>query len=154
MPDQSLTAKVVVAFKGSVKTNGNKWKDHVDIRLTIGRRAERRTVQGGGLDVLPAEIISSGEFEVPLSTDILEIPTTPIDPNSLSFWMEAIVNDGAFPLITIIKESVNQVPNTATLTFTARVTEIVPGDKAGEDPAETYIVRFIPVTHTSFIRSA
>lgn len=154
MPDQSLTSKVVVAFKGSVQTNGNKWKDRVDVRITIGRRGERRTVQGGGLDVLPAEIISEGEFTVPLSTDVLEVPATPIDPNSLSFWMEEIINNGKFPLITIIKESINQVPDTATLTFTARVTEIVPGDKEGESPEELYTVRFVPVTLTSFVRTA
>ncbi len=153
MADQSLTAKVVVAFKGSVQTNGNKWKDHVDIRLTIGRRAERRTVQGGGIDVLPAEIISEGEFEVPFTTDVLEVPATPVDADSLSFWIDAIIA-GSFPLITIVKESVNQVPDTATLTFTARVTEIVPGNKEGEEATESYILRFVPVTLTSFVRSA
>jgi len=154
MPDQSLPAKVVVAFKGSVQTNGNKWKDRVDIRLTLGREAQTRTVQGGGLDILPGKIISRGEFEVPLTTDILEVPTTPIDPDSLSFWVKSIIVDGVFPVITILKESKNKVPDTGTLSFTAEVYEVVPGDKAGEDPEETYICRFIPKIHTSWVRTA
>lgn len=154
MPDQSLPAKVVIAFKAEIRTNGNLWKDRVSVRLTLGRRAETRTVQGGGIDVLPAEIISSGEFEVPLTTDILEVPTTPIDPNSLSFWVNEILNNGKFPVITITKISKNKVPDTSTLSFTAEVTEIVPGDKEGEEAEEKYICRFIPTIHTSWIRTA
>lgn len=154
MPDQSLPAKVVVAFKGSVQSNGNRWKDRVDVRITLGRRAETRTVQGGDLDILPGEIISRGEFTVPLTTDILEVPTTPIDPNSLSFWIREIIVNGTFPVITIIKESVNKVPDTGTLSFTAEVYEVVPGDKAGESPEELYTCRFIPKIHTSWVRTA
>lgn len=154
MPDQSLPAKVVVAFKGSVQTNGNKWKDRVSVRITLGRRAETRTTQGGGIDILPAEIISRGEFEVPLTTDVLEVPTTPIDPNSLSFWIDSIITKGIFPVITIIKESVNKVPDTGTLSFTAEVYEVVPGDKEGEGAEETYICRFIPSILTSWVRTA
>jgi len=154
MVDQSLPAKVVVAFKAQITSNGNLWKDHVDVRITLGRRAETRTVQGGGIDVLPAEIISRGEFQVPLTTDILEVPSTPIDPDSLSFWVREIITNGKFPVITITKKSLNKVPDTGTLSFTAEVYEVVPGDKEGEDADEKYIVRFIPTIHTSWVRTA
>lgn len=154
MADQSLPAKVVVAFKGEIKTNGNLWKDRVSVRLTLGRRAETRTVQGGGVDVLPAEIISRGEFEVPMTTDILEVPVTPIDPNSLSFWVREILVNGKFPVITITKASKNKVPDTGTLSFTAEVYEVVPADKEGEEAEELYVCRFIPTIYTSWIRTA
>jgi len=91
MVDQFLTQKVVIAFKAKVQTNGNLWKDKVSVRVTLGRRAETRTVQGGGIDILPAEIISAGEFEVPLTTDVLETVVTPVDPNTLSFWIHSIL---------------------------------------------------------------
>jgi len=153
MVDQFLTAKVVVAFKAQIQTNGDLWKDEVLVRLTLGRRAESRTVQGGGIDILPAEIISSGEFEVPLATDVLETVTTPVNPDSLSFWVHSILVTGAFPDITIIKIDENRDANTATLEFVATITEIVPGDKEEGNADEKVIVRFIPKTFTKFVRS-
>jgi len=153
MVDQFLTQKVVVAFKAQIKTNNNLWKDEVFVRVTLGRRAETRTVQGGGLDILPAEIISSGEFEVPLTTDVLETVDPAVNPDSLSFWIQEIIDNGAFPDITIIKIDENRDANTATLEFVAAITEIVPGDKEEADADEKVIVRFIPKTHTKFVRS-
>jgi len=154
MVDQFLTAKVVVSFKAQIQTNGDLWKDDVQVKLTLGRRAERRTVQGGAIDALPAEIISEGEFEVPLATDVVETVSTPISPDSLSFWINAILNTGAFPEITIIYQATNRDGDTATLNFTAFVTEVSPMDKlqpnAGAD--QKCIVRFIPKTYTNFIR--
>lgn len=152
MVDQFLTAKVVVAFKAQIKTNGDLWKDEVLVRLTLGRRAEVRTVQGGGIDVLPGEIISSGEFEVPLATDVIETVDPPVSADSLSFWIQAIY-DGTFPELTIIYQSENRNANKATLNFTAIVTEIVPMDKEEGSADQKCIVRFIPKTYTSFIRT-
>ena len=152
MVDQFLTQKVVIAFKAKIQTNGNLWKDKVSVRVTLGRRGEARTVQGGGIDILPAEIISAGEFEVPLTTDVLETITTPVGPDSLSFWIFEILVNGKFPDITIIKIDENRDANTATLEFVATITEIVPGDKE-EGADEKCIVRFIPKTLTKFVRS-
>lgn len=152
MVDQFLTAKVAIAFKEQIQTNADLWKDEVMVRLTLGRRAETRTVQGGGIDVLPAEIISSGEFEVPLTTDVIETVDPPINPDSLSFWTQAIF-DGNFPLITIIKQDENRDADKATILFTARVTEVVPGDKEEGNADVKTIIRFIPVTYTSWLRT-
>lgn len=151
MVDQFLTAKVVVAFKAQISTNGDLWKDEVKVRLTLGRRAERRTVQGGGLDVLPAEIISEGEFEVPLTSDVIETVHPPVNPDSLSYWIKSILTDGDLPDITVTKQSENRDGDQPVLSFTATVTEIVPGDKE-DDAHETSIIRFVPKTLTSFIR--
>lgn len=155
MVDQFLTQKVVISFKGQIKTNNNLWKDDVQVRLTLGRRGEARTVQGGGIDILPAEIISNGEFEVPLATDVIEILTTPANPDSLSFWIHEILVNGKFPDITIIYQSENRDGDKVTLNFIATVTEVSPKDKlqpsAGAD--QKCIVRFIPKTFTSFIRT-
>jgi len=155
MVDQFLTQKVVISFKAQIKTNDDLWKDDVQVRLTLGRRGEKRTVQGGGIDILPAEIISSGEFEVPLTTDVIETVATPISPDSLAFWIHAILVTGAFPELTIIYQAENRDGDTATLNFTAIVTEVTPMDKlqpsAGAD--QKCIVRFIPKTYTSFIRA-
>lgn len=153
MVDQFLTQKVTVAFKAKISTNADLWKDEVLVRLTLGRRGESRTVQGGGIDILPAEIISSGEFEVPLTTDVLEVPTTPINPDSLSFWINEILNNGAFPELTITKVSENRDGDTGTLSFTGIITEIVPGDKEKNVADEKTIVRFVPKTYTSFVRT-
>lgn len=153
MVNQFLTAKVVVAFKAEIQTNGDIWKDQVDVRLTIGRRAEKRTVQGGDIDVLPAELINEGEFEVPMTTDVIETVNPPVNPDSLAFWINEIWKNGKFPDITIIKKDENRDANTATLIFIATVTEIVPGDKEGEEADEVCIVRFVPKTFTSFIRA-
>lgn len=155
MVDQFLTQKVVISFKGQIKTNGNLWKDDVQVRLTLGRRGEARTVQGGGIDILPAEIISNGEFEVPLTTDVIETVTPPVSPDSLSFWIYEILVNGAFPDITIIFQGENKDADKAILNFVASVTEVSPMDKlqpaAGAD--QKCIVRFIPKTFTSFIRT-
>jgi len=154
MVDQFLTAKVVVSFKAQIQTNGDLWKDDVQVRLTLGRRGEARTVQGGGIDILPAEIISSGEFEVPLTTDVIETVDPPISPDSLSFWIQEIF-DGKFPEITIIYQGENRDANKATLNFTAIVTEVQPMDKLqpSAGASQQCIVRFIPKTYTSFIRT-
>ena len=154
MVDQFLTAKVVVSFKAQIQTNGDLWKDDVQVRLTLGRRAETRTVQGGAIDAIPAEIISSGEFEVPLTTDVVEVPATPINPDSLSFWINEILNTGAFPVITILYQSENQAGETATLSFDAFVTEVTPMEKLQPAAGATQqcIVRFIPKVFTSFRR--
>lgn len=155
MTDQFLTQKVVINIKAQLQTNGDLWKDNVQVRLTLGRRGERRTVQGGGIDVLPAEIISEGEFEVPLTTDVIETVSTPVNPDSLSFWINEILNNGAFPELTIIYRTENRDGDTATLNFTAIVTEIVPAEK--DEPSSSAdqqcIVRFIPKTYTNFIRA-
>ena len=153
MVDQFLTAKVVVNIKAQIQTNGDLWKDDVQVRLTLGRRGEKRTVQGGGIDILPAEIISEGEFEVPLATDVLETVDPPISPDSLSFWIQEIF-DGKFPEITIIYRAENRDGDSGTLNFTAIVTEVVPMDKdqPSSSADQKCIIRFIPKTYTSFIR--
>lgn len=153
MVDQFLTAKVVVSFKAQIQTNGDLWKDDVQVRLTLGRRAETRTVQGGGIDALPAEIISAGEFEVPLTTDVVEVPSTPINPDSLSFWIKEIF-DGIFPVITILYQAENQAGETVTLSFDSFVTEVTPMEKLQPAAGATQqcIVRFIPKDYTSFRR--
>ena len=153
MVDQFLTQKVTIAFKAKVLTNGDLRKDEVNIRVTLGRRAEARTVQGGGIDILPGEIISSGEFEVPFTTDVVETVTPPVNPDSLSFWIYEILVNGKFPDITIVRSSENRDADVATLNFTAIVTEIVPADKEKGSADEKCIVRFIPKTFTSFIRT-
>lgn len=153
MTDQFLTAKVTVAFKAQIQTNGDLWKDEVLVRLVLGRRGERRTVQGGGLDVLPAEIISEGEFEVPLATDVVEAVDPAVNPDSISYWIQEILDNGKFPEITIIRQSENRDGDTATLNFTAFVTEIEPSNKEEGSADEKCIVRFIPKTYTSFIRA-
>jgi len=153
MTDQCLTAKVVVAFKAQIQTNGDLWKDEVLVRLTLGRRGERRTVQGGGIDVLPAEIISEGEFEVPLATDVVEVPATPVSADSLSFWINSILVTGAFPEITIIYQAENRDGDKGTLNFTAVVTEVVPMDKEDGNADQKTIIRFVPKTYTSFVRT-
>lgn len=154
MVDQFLTAKVVISIKAQIQTNGDLWKDDVQVRLTLGRRGERRTVQGGGIDILPAEIISTGEFEVPLTTDVVEVPSTPVNPDSLSFWIKAIL-DGDFPELTILYQSENKDGDVTIMSFTAIVTEVQPMDKlqpsAGADMKT--IIRFVPKTYTSFVRA-
>lgn len=152
MVDQFLTGKVVVAFKMKISTNSDLWKDSVKARITIGRAAERRTVQGGGLQVLPGEIISTGEFEVPLTTDVIETVNPPVNPDSLSFWMKSIIVDGIFPVVTMTKVDENQAADIISNSFTSEIIEIVPGDKE-EGADEKVIVRFIPTIHTSFIRT-
>lgn len=153
MVNQFLPAKVVVAFKAAISTNGNLWKDRVDVRLTLGRRAEKRTVQGGAIGILPAEIISEGEFEVPMSTDVVETVHPPVNPDSISFWIYSIVTLGVLPVITISKINENKDADKGTLLFTAEVFEVVPGDKTGEDAEEKCIVKFVPTILTSFLRT-
>lgn len=153
MVDQFLTQKVTVAYKAKISTNSNLWKDEVDVRVTLGRRGEARTVQGGGIDIIPAEIISNGEFEVPLATDVLETVDPAVNPDSLSFWIQSILDNGAFPDVTITKVSENRDANTATLEFVATILDIVPGDKAKGEATEKTVVRFIPKTFTKFVRS-
>jgi len=153
MVDQFLVGKVVISIKAQIQTNGDLWKDDVQVRLTLGRRGEARTVQGGGIDILPAEIVSSGEFEVPLTTDVVETVDPPVSPDSLSFWIQAIF-DGTLPELTILYQAENRDGDLATLSFTAVVTDIQPMEKlqpaAGAD--QKCIVRFIPKTYTSFLR--
>lgn len=153
MTDQFLTQKVTVAFKAQIQTNGDLWKDEVLVRLTLGRRGEKRTVQGGGIDVLPAEIISEGEFEVPLATDVIEAVSTPVNVDSLSYWIYSILVLGAFPELTILRKHENRDADVGTMSFTAIVTDITPGDKEDGNADEKCTVRFVPKTYTSFVRS-
>ena len=152
MADQNLVAKVTIANKKKISINGNVWKDNVLVETTFGRRGELRSVQGGAPDLLPGESISEAKFETKMSTDLIETVHPPVDPNSVSFWIYNIFTLGIFPVVTVADLSENQAAETATLTYTAWVTEVSPKNKGEGDAGETMIIKMIPKTLTSFLR--
>lgn len=153
MVDQNLPAKVVASILTRVSINGNIWKDEVLTRVLFGRNADVRTVEGGAPDVIPGESISTFEFETPMTTDLADTVHPPTDVNTLSYWIYQIFTIGNFPTITFTEIKKNAAGGTATLQFSGKISEIVPGDKEEDQPSQKAIIRGIITAFTSFLEA-